>query len=127
MAALKPDLVLHSGDVSFNGPDAPDDIVFAREQIGRLRVPWLAIPGNHDIGEPGGRPRLKQPVTTERLAVWREAFGADRHVHDVPGWRFVLLNSEIMGSGRPEEAEQSAVLDAESGRASGRAGGCRRG
>ncbi|MET4700256.1 3',5'-cyclic AMP phosphodiesterase CpdA [Constrictibacter sp. MBR-5] len=110
MARLNPDLVLHSGDVSFNGPDAPDDIVFAREQIERLRVPWLAIPGNHDVGEPGNRPRLKQPVTAARLAVWRDVFGTDRHVHDMPGWRFVLLNSEIMGSGLPAEAEQSAFL-----------------
>ena len=116
MAALRPDLVLHSGDVSFNGPDAPDDIVFAREQIERLTVPWLAVPGNHDVGEPGNRPRLKQPVTRERLAVWRETFGADRHLHDIgaddgSGWRFVLLNSEIMGSGLPAEAEQAHFLE----------------
>ncbi|MFN4089828.1 MAG: metallophosphoesterase family protein [Alphaproteobacteria bacterium] len=125
MADLRPDLVLHSGDVSFNGPDAPDDIAFAREQIGRLAVPWVAIPGNHDIGEPGSRPRLKQPVTSERLAVWRDAFGPDRHVVDMdaggpPGWRFVLLNSEIMGSGRPEEAEQSSFLEQAFDTAAGR-------
>jgi len=42
MAALKPDLVLHSGDVSFNGPDAPDDLAFARDReciILELHVP----------------------------------------------------------------------------------------
>src|SRR3546814_13743805 len=79
MAALKPDLVLHSGDVSFNGPAAPDDIVFAREQIGRLRVPWLAIPGNHAIGEPGGRPDRKRGVYGTSVSV-RVALGGLRFI-----------------------------------------------
>lgn len=110
MEALKPDLVIHAGDVSFNGPDAPDDIRFAREQIARLRVPWVAIPGNHDIGEPGDNPRLKQPITADRLGVWHEVFGADRHVLDVAGWRLVLLNSELLGSGMAEEKAQWEML-----------------
>lgn len=110
MEELKPDLVIHAGDVSFNGPDAPDDIRFAKEQIARLRVPWVAIPGNHDIGEPGDNPRLKQPITPARLDVWHEAFGADRHVLDVASWRLVLLNSELLGSGMAEEKAQWEML-----------------
>lgn len=110
MEILKPDLVIHGGDVSFNGPDVPDDIRFAREQIARLRVPWVAIPGNHDIGEPGNNPRLKQPVTAARLAAWHEVFGADRHVLDVAGCRLVLLNSELLGSGMDEERAQWEML-----------------
>ncbi len=110
MEILKPDLIIHGGDVSFNGPDVPDDLRYAREQIARLRVPWVAIPGNHDIGEPGNNPRLKQPVTAARLAVWHEVFGADRHVLDVAGWRLVLLNSELLGSGMAEERAQWEML-----------------
>lgn len=110
MEALKPDLVIHAGDVSFNGPDVADDIHFAKEQIARLAVPWVAIPGNHDIGEPGDNPRLMQPITAARLSVWQEAFGTDRHVLDVGGWRLVLLNSELLGSGMDEERLQWQML-----------------
>src|SRR3546814_20722391 len=63
MAALKPDLVLHSGDVSFNGPDAPAGTVFAREQIGWRRVRCRAIPGNHQHVEQGGGHALKETET----------------------------------------------------------------
>src|SRR5690606_5620016 len=100
MEILKPDLIIHGGDVSFNGPDVPDDLRYAREQIARLRLPWVAIPGNHDIGEPGNNPRLTQPVTA--------------------GWRLVLLKPGLLGGGMAEgraqwEVRAEALAGAEGG------------
>ena len=111
MVELRPDLVIHSGDVTFNAPDAPEDLVFARQQLDRLPCPWLAIPGNHDVGEPGENPRLGQPVNAERLGRWRTQFGDDWFCHDHGSWRFIGLDSELMGSGLPEEHDQLAFLD----------------
>ena len=51
MQRQPPDLIVHSGDVSFDGAGDEDDIAFARQEKDRLRAPWMAIPGNHDIGE----------------------------------------------------------------------------
>ena len=74
MDALRPDLVVHSGDVTFNGPDAPEEIAFGRAQLERLPCPYLVVPGNHDVGEPPPVARLDQPVTEERMARWSEQF-----------------------------------------------------
>jgi predicted MPP superfamily phosphohydrolase len=56
-----PYLIVHSGDVSFDGAADEDDIAFARAEKDRLSVPWLAIPGNHDIGRlPVGERLLRE-------------------------------------------------------------------
>ena len=111
METLAPDLVLHSGDLSFNAPDAPEDLDFAKSQMDRLRCEWLALPGNHDIGEPGEHPRLGQSVNAERLGHWARCFGADRFCRDLGEWRLIGINSELLGSGLPEENAQDAFLE----------------
>jgi 3',5'-cyclic AMP phosphodiesterase CpdA len=105
-----PDLVVLSGDIAFNAPDVPDDLAFAREQFERLPVPWLVIPGNHDVGEPGENPRLGQKISSESIAIWKQQFETDCFCHDAGHWRFIGLNSEVLGSGLPEEAEQWAYF-----------------
>ena len=111
MEVLQPDLVIHTGDVTFNAPDAPEDLTFARLQLDRLPCPWLLIPGNHDVGEPGENPRLRQPINAERMRLWAECYGCDRFSYDLGAWRLLGLNSELMGSGLPEEAEQLGFLE----------------
>ena len=106
-----PDLVVHSGDLCFNAPDQPDDLAFARSELDALGLEWLALPGNHDVGEPDEEPRLGQRVNAQRLAAWAEHLGPDRFCHDLPGWRLIGLNSEVLGSGRDEEREQWSWLD----------------
>ena len=69
MTRAPPDLIVHSGDVSFDGAADEDDIAFARIEMDRLPVPWIAIPGNHDTGESPAAVRLGQPVDSERLAL----------------------------------------------------------
>lgn len=68
------DLIVHSGDVSFNGAKVEGDIVFARQQLDRLPQRWRALPGNHDIGEAPPLSRLEQPIDHERIARWRRSF-----------------------------------------------------
>ncbi|HEX6420490.1 MAG TPA: metallophosphoesterase, partial [Acidimicrobiales bacterium] len=48
VAATRPDLVVHAGDVSLDGALAPGDLDHARRRLDRLPVPWRAVPGNHD-------------------------------------------------------------------------------
>lgn len=117
--ALGPDLVILTGDVSFNGPEAPDDLAFAAREIARLPGEVLVLPGNHDIGEPAVFQRLKQPVNEERLSRWQALFGPDRWCRDVAGWRLLGLDSELLGSGLAAEQEQWAFLEAALGEAAG--------
>jgi 3',5'-cyclic AMP phosphodiesterase CpdA len=111
MAASPPDLLIHGGDISFNGPAAPLDLAYAREQIDALGLPWRAIPGNHDIGEAPDFSRLNQPINAERIKAWREHVGDQWWVMDVPHWRLIGVDTALMGSGLPQEAEQHAFLE----------------
>src|SRR4051812_6066969 len=49
--ATRPDLVINSGDLTFDGPTSPDDFVFAKAMHDALPVDCRFIPGNHDIGD----------------------------------------------------------------------------
>ena len=110
LAADPPDLVIHSGDVSFNGPAHEDDLAFARMQMDKLPCPWLIVPGNHDIGEAPRYSRLDQPLNDERIAAWKRHFGPQFWLQDVGDWRIVGLDTALMGSDRPEELDQRAFL-----------------
>jgi hypothetical protein len=121
MQRLQPDLIVNTGDFSFNGPAVEDDIRFSYEQAEGLGIPYVAIPGNHDVGEPGDNPRLKQPINDARLDLWNRHFGADRFVREIEGWRLIGINSELLGSGLPAEEEKWAFLEAALTGANGRA------
>jgi 3',5'-cyclic AMP phosphodiesterase CpdA len=110
MQASPPDLLIHGGDISFNGPAVADDIAFAAAEIAALGLPWRAIPGNHDIGEAPDYARLGQPINRMRMDVWRKHVGPQWWTHDVPHWRLVGIDTALMGSDLPEEAEQAAFL-----------------
>jgi 3',5'-cyclic AMP phosphodiesterase CpdA len=109
IAAQKPDLVIHTGDVTVDGAGVEDDFCYAAGLMRELGVRSLAVPGNHDVGD-GAHPR--QPVTGEGLARWRRYFGPDRWVEEVAGWSLVGIDAMLLGSEEPEEAAQTAWLDA---------------
>jgi 3',5'-cyclic AMP phosphodiesterase CpdA len=102
-AAQNPDLVIHTGDVTVDGADMEEDMAFCAGLLRDIGVEVLAVPGNHDVGEPGN-PR--QPVNEERIARWRRHFGPDYWHRDVGFWRIVGLNSMLFGSGEPAEKAQ---------------------
>jgi len=109
----RPDLVVHVGDLSLDGENDAEDLDYAREQLGRLRpAPWVAVPGNHDIGDnpiPGGDPA--DAVTGENLANWTRAVGPLWWTRDVEGWELVGVNAQLFGSGLPAEEEQWGWLE----------------
>jgi 3',5'-cyclic AMP phosphodiesterase CpdA len=111
MRADKPDLIVHTGDVSFDGAGDEEDLAFAIREKARLPKPWLAIPGNHDIGESAAAVRLQQPTNPDRRAAWHRHFGPMRWVRDAGAWRLVGLDTSLMGCGTPEELEQRAFLE----------------
>ncbi len=110
MATNPPDLLIHGGDLSFNGPVLEADLAYAAAEVAGLGLDWRAIPGNHDIGEAPAFSRLDQPVTPARIAAWRRLVGPQWWSHDVGEWRLIGLDTSLMASGLPEEAEQAAFL-----------------
>lgn len=110
MAQLKPDLIVHTGDISFNGPVRPGDLAFAISQLDRLPAPIRVLAGNHDVGEAPRHSRLDQPVNDARIKAWREQIGPLWWQEDIGEWRLIGLDTALMASDRPEEAEQKAFL-----------------
>jgi 3',5'-cyclic AMP phosphodiesterase CpdA len=111
MRGAPPALIVHSGDVSFDGAADEDDLIFARSEKDRLAAPWLAIPGNHDIGESPLAVRLQQPINSERMQRWRRHYGPSRWCRDLGAWRLIGIDSALLGSGEPEEEAQHEFLE----------------
>jgi 3',5'-cyclic AMP phosphodiesterase CpdA len=104
----RPDLIIHTGDVTVDGADVEEDMAYCASALPALRAPVFCVPGNHDVGEANSP---FQPVNGERIARWRRHFGPDYWWHDIDGWRLVGLNSLVFGSGDPEEQRQFAWLE----------------
>jgi 3',5'-cyclic AMP phosphodiesterase CpdA len=108
---LRPDLVVHTGDAIGLDPDSADERSFAAGCLATIDAPLRVLPGNHDVGETGPAAWLGFHATSDRVRAHRRAFDGDRFVETFDGWTIVGLNSEMLGSGIPEEDEQWAWLD----------------
>ena len=97
------DLIVHTGDLTVDGADKDEDIVFSMDLMRQVSIPMLIVPGNHDVGHLKGS---DQPVTAERLTRWRSLAGADRWLEDAAGWRFIGLNALLLGHEDDEEEAQ---------------------
>jgi 3',5'-cyclic AMP phosphodiesterase CpdA len=106
--ARRPDLVVNSGDVSFDGPTQPDDLRFALTLHDALPVDCRYLPGNHDIGDnlTAVGPTPAHPVTQQNLQSYRAILGDDRWRFDAAGWCFIGLNSLVMNTEAAAESEQ---------------------
>ena len=107
-----PDLIVCTGDISVNGAGNEKDLAYAAEQLNRLTVETLTIPGNHDCGN--NRPDMRggEPlITADRLKAFRRHVGPDHWARDIGQWRLIGLNSMLFGSGLPEEEEQWSWLE----------------
>ncbi len=120
--ATRPDLVVNSGDLSFDAPSSRDDLEFARELHDALPVPCRHLPGNHDIGDnpTAVGPAPKQPATEQERQNYLAVIGEDRWRFDEAGWCFIGLNSLIMNTGIESEAEQFDWLASELSKANGK-------
>ena len=106
--ATRPDLVINSGDLAFDGPTNRDDLEFAKTLHDALPVDCRYLPGNHDIGDnpTAVGPPPSQPVTAASLQAFLSIFGEDRWRFEAAGWCFIGLNSLVMNTGLASEAEQ---------------------
>lgn len=121
-AALRPwlagadaDAVVHTGDLLRLMPDQAADRALAAAELAAVGGTRLVVPGNHDVGhglidDPGAS--VEGPITHERVAAHRAAFGGDRFAHELGAWLLVGINAHLLGTGFDEEAEQDDWLRA---------------
>ncbi len=105
--AARPDLVINSGDVAWDAPGG-GDLAFGKELHAALPVACRYLPGNHDVGDnpTAVGPVPAHPATEQLRDAFVSVFGEDRWQFEAAGWRFIGLNSLIMNTGIPSEAEQ---------------------
>ncbi|WP_028135820.1 metallophosphoesterase family protein [Bradyrhizobium japonicum] len=118
----RPDLVVNTGDVAFDGPTGRDDMIFAKGLHDALPVACRYIPGNHDIGDnpTAVGPAPKPPVNEAHCRQFCDIIGADHWAFEAAGWHFIGLNSLVMNSGLAFEAEQFDWLASVISRTNGR-------
>lgn len=99
ISAAAPGLVVNTGDVSLDGASVEADLAEARRLHETIGLPTRAIPGNHDVGEcrdvPGSAEAAISPGRRER---YLRHFGDDYWMMDVPGWRFLAVNAQLLAS-----------------------------
>jgi 3',5'-cyclic AMP phosphodiesterase CpdA len=120
VAERRPDLVVNSGDIALDGTNREDDLAFARRCHDALDVPWIGIPGNHDVGDNPWQAALKEPVTDERVSRYRRHLGADWWVVEGGAWVLIGLNVQLFGSRLGSEEEQWTFLASAVAQAGGR-------
>jgi 3',5'-cyclic AMP phosphodiesterase CpdA len=120
--AARPDLVVNTGDVSFDGPTSRDDMEFAKSLHDALPVPCRYLPGNHDIGDnpTAVGPAPAPPVSEVHRQQFCSIIGEDHWQFEAAGWCFIGLNSMVMNSGLGFETEQFDWLASELARANGK-------
>ena len=101
---LRPDLVINSGDIVLSNPDAEEDFAAAVELHAAIEAPTLFLPGNHDVGEP--HETSWWAVSSDRLARFGRFFGRSWWLERLDDFAIVGINSQVLGTGLPEEAEQ---------------------
>lgn len=108
-ARVQPTLVLATGDLAHRGRRS--ELLHAREVLESLRVPFLAVPGNHDI------PYTVPARFSRPFAEWERVFGSAEPVHASDELVVVGLNSV-----RPWRHQGGAVRDTALARAVARVG-----
>jgi len=103
---VRPDLVVHSGDIQVLHPDDAADRAHSRELLDLIEAPLLVVPGNHDIGMPGLNAWAGLTVSDERIAAHENTFGPGHWRHDTDEAVLLGINSELLGSGLQREADQ---------------------
>jgi 3',5'-cyclic AMP phosphodiesterase CpdA len=104
------DLIVILGDLTLLGSERQEDLHFGRNALSALNKPWLALPGNHDVGDISRQSH--QPANAERLSGWEAIYGPWHWQSDaLPGWRLIGINSQIIGTGLPEETVQWDALE----------------
>jgi 3',5'-cyclic AMP phosphodiesterase CpdA len=104
------ELVIHVGDLTLDGAHEPADLVHARRLLDALPIPWVVVPGNHDIGD---NPGISDGavIDGERRDRWIDRIGPDRWTVEIGGWLATGVNAQLFGSGLDAEAEQWSWLE----------------
>ncbi len=112
LRSAKPDLVLNTGDITLDGASQEGDLAAARLLHDALGLPLRFLPGNHDLGDSQDAPSHGQhaAIDSARRARYLKHFGPDWWSFDVPGWRVLGVDAQLLGSDLAEALEQDGAI-----------------
>lgn len=119
VATVRPDLVVHGGDLAASAGGDPLTLAHARHRLDELAVPWRVVPGNHDVGNPwDDRDRVIEARGAYEAAVgerfWWSDHDQDHGAGDQgagpSGWRLVGLDSQALVTGHPDDEDDWSWL-----------------
>src|SRR6266702_1433237 len=109
----EPDLVLNSGDISLDGASDEADLAAARRLHDGIGLPTRFLPGNHDLGDSQDSPgHGEASIDGARRDRYVRYFGVDWWSFDVPGWRLLGINAQLLGSNLEAAEDQQAAVNA---------------
>ncbi|MFY0612444.1 MAG: metallophosphoesterase [Hyphomicrobiaceae bacterium] len=126
IAAIKqhnPAFVLHLGDMVHPLPHLPtygQACEEAHDIFSPLRSIMHFMPGNHDIGDKPNPDAPAGPADADTISQYESQFGASYHSFERQDCVFMMINSSLVNSGTPQEAEQRAWLEETLAQATGR-------
>ncbi|MCP3971012.1 MAG: hypothetical protein GY717_11995, partial [Rhodobacteraceae bacterium] len=125
--SLKPDFVVHLGDIVHPVPGSPayeDSAERFHRLYENLDCPLYLVAGNHDIGEkalPGQGPQeARATVSDDKIAEYESQFQTHYYSFEHQDCLFVIINGMIVNSGLPCEESQRQWLEALLGENQGR-------
>lgn len=98
-----------TGDVCENPIESPHEVDQARPWLDSLGADYLVTPGNHDVGNKLSAG--KYTITRGLFEHWTRHFDRGWERRDIDGWTVLTINTQITGSGWPEEKEQIEWLE----------------
>ncbi len=113
--AMKPDLVVHLGDVVHPIPTLAthaDALRVASEIYADLGAPMVVVPGNHDVGDKSGSGYAPEHVEQGRDA-FAHTWGAPFRSLDSAGVHLVVVDGGLLGADIEEGARQWNWLEAD--------------
>jgi 3',5'-cyclic AMP phosphodiesterase CpdA len=111
----EPSLVVVSGDVVLDDPDDEAAHDFSWRQLERIPAEWRLVAGNHDLGDSVDQPYAGQAITQLRRQRFLDIYHHDWWSLPVGNWKIVGINSMLLGSSLPAEADQAQWLRREIG------------
>ena len=112
--SLNPEFVIHLGDLTQEAPESENFEVSMQEaldQIGRVDSKWYQVAGNHEVGDKPDATMPTHPVSRRILSSYHAKMGSSWYSFNQGKCSFIILNSQILNTGIPEENEQSFWLE----------------
>jgi Icc protein len=108
--AAEPDLVVNSGDLTLDGTGNEADLAAARRLHDEALPAAQFLPGNHDLGDNPEVPDGYEPIAARLRDRYRRYFGDDWWHCDVPGWRIIGVNAQLLGTDLAAASDQQRFI-----------------